>query len=138
MSDEVTPATITAEVRMFVSYDGEAEVDPVEVPVMVDFENGTAWCYVKASDLRVAHVPLLREVLHDAWLAIHVRRFDADSPHDGRRKEAIDSYYRGITVAEGLVSRIARRCGIPRIYDSIPGYQTDRRLIDGTPEVEDA
>lgn len=76
----------------------------------------------------------LRRVLHDVWLAIHVRRFDADSPHDGRQQEVIDTFYRGITVAEQMVSRIARQNGIERVYDAIPGHQTDRRLIDGTPE----
>jgi hypothetical protein len=85
----------------------------------------------------------LRDVLHDAWLTIHVRRFDADN-FDGERPDyvsserAVDSFYAGIQKAEAMIAEVAAKHGIDWLELRQPATPappvTDPNLSDPTPE----
>lgn len=63
------------------------------------------------------HEPEISDVhraLHLAWLAVHVRRFDAqpDNVQGNPRGVARDRFYSGISSAERAIEEVAEKYGI--------------------------
>lgn len=76
-----------------------------------------------------AHPAELRDVLHDAWLRIHCRRFDGSDHPDARPdyvspRRAVNSFYAGILAAEAVLAEVAAEHGIDWRSLRAPSAQT--------------
>jgi hypothetical protein len=95
--------------------DGRVVVTGVKHDVSADVE---AIVEERLAAVEVLTAARVRQALHDAWLAVHVRRFDGDYERRGEERPeyaeqaAPDSIYHGTIRAERQIGNVAERYGI--------------------------